>query len=582
MIGSLQAQVEEKQQLLKKYSQHVLPTTSLNQDVPGVSSHTNTTEGNKQTQPSRKTNHHNTGIFITKVCAKEKRSYDKKLACFFCSKIYRHRIVEHLVGQHSKEQQVSEALMQTGIRRKISFESIKNLGNFKHNSEVLVAGEGELIVVRRPKSANVKYDDYVPCIYCYGFYKANELWRHCKYCNHQDKDKNECETLVVTKARMMLAGSVNKDADLDLLENNVLSTMRHDEVYSMICQDDMIKRFGKILLHKLGTRRKNCIAQRMRQLARLRTELDKISGKKIELSDYIGPKGFDSLITAVELIAGHHENREDVASFNVPSYALRIGHHILKCAEIKRGMCIRQQNDDKLKDATSFISLFSSEWTDRISSVALTTLKTNKFNKNECLPLTEDLVLLKKFLVDNILRLNSEIIVNQTYESWRKLVEYTLVRIILFNKRRSNEVAMLLVETFLERVDWGKCAHQEIVNSLKPIEKKLLGRLDMVQTQGKRNKRVPIVLTHDMKLAINNIIKYRAAVGVTNNKFVFASGEKGYLNAWQIIHKTAKLAGCAQPSLISSTRLRKYIATACQVSCVRKCLTESVKFNCTY
>ena len=43
-----------------------------------------------------------------------------------------------------------------------------------------------------------------------------------------------------------------------------------------------------------------------------------------------------------------------------------------------------------------FFKLMHNEWKDVISSIALATLKTNKFNKPEILPITEDLVILKK------------------------------------------------------------------------------------------------------------------------------------------------------------------------------------------
>ena len=144
------------------------------------------------------------------------------------------------------------------------------------------------------------------------------------------------------------------------------------------------------------------------------------------------------------------------------------------------------------------------------------------------------------------------------------------MRIILFNKRRSSEAALLRVETFQNRIDWKKMAHQEIVNSLQLVEKKLLDRLDMVQTQGKMNKRVPIVLTQDAQEAIQNLIKYKGDVGQENNKYVFGCGASGHLSPWHTINKHAKRAGCKEPSLISSTRLRKYIATTCQVGILTK------------
>ena len=50
-------------------------------------------------------------------------------------------------------------------------------------------------------------------------------------------------------------------------------------------------------------------------------------------------------------------------------------------------------NEDQVgqKEAETFLTLFNNEWTDSVSSVALASLKTNKFNKPTLLPVTSDL-----------------------------------------------------------------------------------------------------------------------------------------------------------------------------------------------
>ena len=96
----------------------------------------------------------------------------------------------------------------------------------------------------------------------------------------------------------------------------------------------------------------------MRQLARLKIQLNKTSAKDQHLINYLTPRSFDDCLNAVSAIAGLHQNQEDINIFRVPSYALRIGHHLHKCAEIKRGLCIRDQNEIMLTDANQFIELF--------------------------------------------------------------------------------------------------------------------------------------------------------------------------------------------------------------------------------
>ena len=90
-----------------------------------------------------------------------------------------------------------------------------------------------------------------------------------------------------------------------MLEKHILQLMRHDQNYHIITGDS----FGTILLQKLGKRRKNDIAQPMRQLARLKIQLNKTSAKDQHLFNYLTPKSFDDCLNAVSAIAGLHQNQ---------------------------------------------------------------------------------------------------------------------------------------------------------------------------------------------------------------------------------------------------------------------------------
>ena len=88
----------------------------------------------------------------------------------------------------------------------------------------------------------------------------------------------------------------------------------------------------------------------------------------------------------------------------------------------------------------------------------------------------------------------------------------------------------------------------------------------MVQTQGKQNKRVPILLLPEMVAAIQVLNASRQIVGILpDNPYVFANTTNGHISSWMALNATAKEAGCEQPNLVSSTRLRKYVATVSQV-----------------
>ena len=66
------------------------------------------------------------------------------------------------------------------------------------------------------------------------------------------------------------------------LKRTVFQTMRLDDVHSALISDPIIIQFGKVLIKQLGPRRSNYASQRMRQIARLKIQLNTlVNGKKI-------------------------------------------------------------------------------------------------------------------------------------------------------------------------------------------------------------------------------------------------------------------------------------------------------------
>ena len=94
--------------------------------------------------------------------------------------------------------------------------------------------------------------------------------------------------------------------------------------------------------------------------------------------------------------------------------------------------------------------------------------------------------------------------------------------------------------------------------------------LDLLQVIGKRGRIVPIILTKDVKEAIDLIVKKRQEVGVSaDNKYVFArpnQHSQSYVRGWDSLKEILGQVGdLERPDLITSTKLRKYIATVAQV-----------------
>ena len=90
----------------------------------------------------------------------------------------------------------------------------------------------------------------------------------------------------------------------------------------------------------------------------------------------------------------------------------------------------------------------------------------------------------------------------------------------------------------------------------------------MIQVPGKRNRRVPIILTPEVKQAMNVLVKYRGSAGIpANNPYFFpADSSRGHLTGGKVLKSVAISAEVQHPERITSTNLRKYCATVTQVN----------------
>ena len=411
-----------------------------------------------------------------------KRSYSKKLYCFKCDRLYTYRLGNHFASVHANDPEIARALSKTGKEKQHWIQFFINIGSFKYNTRVLGEEKGELIVARRSATVKDAYE-YLPCPFCYGFMKSDELWRHCRKCffspDLEGKDESNLTRRYIAKARILLEGAVATIPDITnnhyaVINKELIAYMRKDHIFKYASKDQLIATLGKILYFKLGVARRYDIIQRMRQLARLKIALNILPST--QLSSFLCGKRYDDIIKAVYEMCGLQSSQIGRHMLQVPSLALRMGHLLTKCGEIKKGIAVREDDDVNLKEADNFLSIHKSEWADRVSSIALATLRRKRFEKPQALPLTSDLVKLKEYLDARISTLTAALHQSPCYNSWRSLAEVTLAKLTLFNKRRSGEPAQLLKTSYAERPCWAELANHEAIRTLNEAELKLMKR----------------------------------------------------------------------------------------------------------
>ena len=371
-------------------------------------------------------------------------------------------------------------------RKQLELDILCFKGDFAHNIKVLKVG-GELKVWRRPNEEGISYQMFTPCTFCLAFVQKHELWRHAAVCPLNEKrgqagsPKEEGNRRKFRQeSQMLLFSSTDARAECsDRFLKDVMHLMTDDSISFIARRDSLILSYGSFAYTSKGRSRTACVSQKMRMLARLLKELYNSEGHDSKsLSDFLCPESFDEIVAATKKLCRLtlDDSPDELPYFKTPSLALKLGYALKQCAILHKGHALRARDLTTLDALKFFIELMESEWSTQISSIALKTLDDGKFKAPDDVPLTSDLILFRDHLLQEISSAIQSLTLEVTLEKWRMLCEATVARIIIFNKRRANEPAKLIIKDFTNRPKWEDTRIEEVKESLQPLEQELCKR----------------------------------------------------------------------------------------------------------
>ena len=408
--------------------------------------------------------------------AVDRSSGRKKQACLYCGELTS-KLPRHMTRRHPTEKDVVAALSHPSgsANRKAAWHKLRSRGNYHHNMTVMDVGKGNIIVARKPNKSgrDIDTEDFLPCPYCRGFYRRQELWKHTNGCTTKPEIQPDIQKRVQLNAKLMLFGAMTKSSNM---LDNVLATMRNDEITLVARSDPLIVEVGKLLVQKHGVTKASDTSQTMRELSRLVMQLRKIDGDPhAQLSNYIKPNRYDTVVQAVRKLCTF-EVKDGQQTVETPSLALKIGYALKKCVNVVVGKALRDDNQAMEKDASNFRRLLETDWSYAISHHSLTTLNVRKFNKVDVLPLAEDLDKLRKY-IDNVISTSVvSLKKHPNLDDWSLLAQATLSRLVIFNKRRGGEASTIRLDAYQARPDWRLANSSEIMKSLNKLERELSKR----------------------------------------------------------------------------------------------------------
>jgi len=293
--------------------------------------------------------------------------------------------------------------------------------------------------------------------------------------------KPEKQIRIQSQCAMFLPTTVHVSSSM---KENVLERMQYGEISVVAKNDKLIVGYAAKAYDRTGHEMHTYghISQQMRQLARLLLKCRELNPEVRSVKDIIDPSLFQVVVKAVKAVCGFDERTN---TFTTPSLCLKLGHALKKCASIIKGEGLRNQDDSDVRKSDNFIQLCDMEWPDT-STHAIRTLHQRQWNAPRRLPVASDLKTLHRHLSSKSDLCKTALkSCTPDRQKWHDLAKVTLVRNMLFNRRRSGEI---------ERIPLHACkritntADEDIIAHLSKWEQELCKKLSRFEIRGERGR----------------------------------------------------------------------------------------------
>lgn len=481
--------------------------------------------------------------------------------CFFCETQV-NNFARHIQRNHGAETEVQNifALPSNSIERKRAIACLRKKGNFIQNSTTF----------SKPVHKSLLKDseeNYIPCPFCLGFYSRKLLWKHKKICS-SNKNTPSGKSSSAGQNLMPCVDQTNFD-----LKTKVFPRMSADKVSVTAKKDFLIGAFGS---RYLNTHRElhqiNVCSRKMRELAKVLMESQKLNSSIKTLFDLLQPQHFDLVVQSVKVIAKYDPQKDE---FESPTFAMNISRSLKDCCDIAILHIIKRKHNYlnlSASEAEAHVGLFrkllETTWKHEISTKAGNDLNTKTWNKITLVPLAADLKVFRDYLIkkgtDAAQNLKQNI---KNFEAFKMLMETIFCRLLLLNRRRVGELQRMKLATYMFTEKSNNKNYEEFADAVTPAEKILIKDFKRVVTRGKRGRGVPVLFSMDVQDHMKLFLQARSEFVNESNLFLFANpaSKEQPLIGYKVMQKHARLCGAVNPEALTSTKLRKHLATLTQV-----------------
>ncbi|XP_027866475.1 uncharacterized protein LOC114148944 isoform X2 [Xiphophorus couchianus] len=222
-------------------------------------------------------------------------------------------------------------------------------------------------------------------------------------------------------------------------------------------------------------------------------------------------------------------------------------------------------DENTIHNVRIFKQICETRWSECVSSHALRTLNEAKWNAPQLIPFAEDVRKMHQYLDTKRMECQRNLKEEAVKKNWAELAKITLCEVIIFNRRREGEVSKMPLNAFTLRDT--SVTHPDVELALSELEKKLCKHFQRIEIKGKRGRKVPILLTPNMASSMELLVQNRRNCDVLDeNPYMFGRPQTlNHFRGSDIIREMAQNCGAKHPGALSSTKLRKHMATMSKV-----------------
>lgn len=411
-------------------------------------------------------------------------------------------------------------------------------------------------------------------VHCKGFFKRLSLSRHMKKCFAIKKDENNqqrplSQSLVYAACHKKYGEILNKLA----VKEKIFSKMLPDAIASAAMNDILIIYWGEDLLKKNKNKRSIYhLSNKLRECGKFLLAIRNL-GSYNDMLSVLKPESFDDIIEATKLMSNYDLiNR----NFGAPSLALHFGTSLKSIASLAIKLILRKKvplgiNDIEktLIDIERFQKIVETQWSTELGSLALKDLNEKNSIKPKLLPVTEDIMKLKQYVENKAEESYRELKSSKNLESYRILTETTLISTILHNRKRVGDIQYLELKDYSDQLkNRENKITNEFTEALTEKEKILTQNYMRIVAIGKGSRSVVILIPKNFQKyfpMIYNIRQNSTWFPPENTYFFTYPKSLRWINGCNVIRKYSKKCNAKHPELLTSSRLRKHIATVTQV-----------------